>query len=140
MLDVSELQKSFTILQPRLHELADRFYETLWTEFPKAKALFTTTEMDKQKAGFIQGLEFIVAHLGQPEILRPYLSAMGIRHSCYGIKAQHYEWINVCLTRSLASCYGRAWNDAVADGWKQAIDLALGVMRAGADEVRMRAS
>lgn len=101
--------------------------------------MFVTTEMDKQKAGFIQGLEFIVAHLDQLDVLKQYLSDMGIRHSCYGIKARHYDWGSACLINSLAHCYGRSWKGPIEDNWKQAIDFAMQVMRTGADEVRMSA-
>lgn len=137
MLNVAVIQSSFSVLHPKLRDLADIFYEVLWTEFPDAKNLFVTTEMEKQKIGFMQGLEFIVAHLDKLDVLQQYLVDMGIRHSCYGIKAKHYGWVSKCMLRSLELWYGPAWMGAVEENWTQAVELAIQVMRKGADDVRM---
>ncbi len=140
MLDTKIIQDSYSILQPRLGALADKFYEVLWSDFPKTQALFVTTEIDKQKAGFIEGMDFIITHLHQGPVLEKYLEDMGIRHSCYGIKAKHYEWVSACLMKSLKHCYADSWQGRVEESWKDAVGLIVQVMRAGADKVRMKSA
>lgn len=134
-LNVELLRASFEKAKPIAGEVADKFYEHLWGDYPQSKALFKNVKMPNQKKALVGSLVFIVDNLENPEKLSEYLGAMGGRHVGYGTQPEHYEWVGASLLKTFAYFFGDDWTEELNNAWADAYGAITQLMLAGAEEV-----
>ncbi|MDH5691884.1 MAG: chemotaxis protein CheW [Gammaproteobacteria bacterium] len=127
-LDVETLEMSFQALAPRGAELVKRFYNTLFTNYPEVKPLFSKTTQAEQEKKLLAALQLVVSSLRAPGSLVANLSALGAKHQNYGAQPAHYEAVGGVLLQVLAEMTGDNWTEKVATAWKNAITTVARTM------------
>lgn len=133
-LNVELLQSSFALVAPSADELADYFYDRLFSDFPAVVPLFDGVEMSDQKKKLLASLKLVVENLRRPDVLAPALKDMGLRHVDYGAQEAHYPAVGQTLLKSLAHVAGDAWNPELTEAWAEAYSVVADLMLAGAAE------
>ena len=119
-LNVDLLESSFQAIAPKAEELADTFYDLLFTEYPAVKPLFAKTDLAQQKKHLIAALSTVVGNLRKPDALTKVLGELGIRHIDYGAQREHYPAVGQTLLAALAKVAGDSWTQELNDAWAEA--------------------
>lgn len=126
------LKTSFALLQARKATFTDRFYTTLFTDYPMAKPLFANTDMEEQPKKLFASLVLVVNNLTKPDVLADTLKGLGARHIKYGVLPEHYPMVGSTLLKSMAATLGEQWNDEYAEAWTAAYAAIVEIMLDGA--------
>lgn len=62
-------------------------------------------------------LNFSVARVDQPDMLRATLRELGKRHEHYGVKPEHYSAVGNSLLWTIQSAMGSDWTVEMATAW-----------------------
>lgn len=133
-LDINIIRESFEVAKPIADQVATKFYENLFSDYPQAKALFESVDMERQKKQLVGGLVKIVDSLDKPEELTKYLKASGKRHVGYGTQEEHYPLVGNTLIKTFAHFFGDQWTQELQDQWVMAYDFIAQTMIEGAKE------
>lgn len=112
-----------------LRVLGLRFYERLFEKYPGVKHLFHTPPEEQHKK-LMASIGSIVASVTNPEVMLPYLRAMGIRHIAYKTENAHYGAVSENLVAVLAehlSLEGE-WTEEMKTNWEAALSVISDVM------------
>jgi hemoglobin-like flavoprotein len=112
-----------------LRALGLRFYERLFEKYPAMRPLFQTPPEEQHKK-LMAAVAAIVASVTDPEVMLPYLRAMGIRHIGYKTEAAHYPAVAENLLAVLAehlSVEGE-WTEEIRANWETALTVISDVM------------
>lgn len=134
-IDTKTVSDSYRRLVPRADQLAQSFYDTLFTRHPEIAPLFDGVPMDDQKRKLVRALSLVVGHMQRPEFLRPYLQGLGALHVAYGVRSEHYPLVVECLLTALAETAGCEWSREEADAWRAALRVIADAMLVGAARV-----
>lgn len=112
-----------------LRALGLRFYERLFEKYPSVKHLFTTPPEEQHKK-LMASVGAIVASVTNPDVMLPYLRAMGIRHIAYKTENAHYGAVAENLIAVLAEHLSKEgeWTDEMANNWAEALNVIADVM------------
>lgn len=132
-LDINMIRSSFEKAKPIAGDVANKFYEFLFQDYPAAKGLFTDVNMAAQKKALINSLVYIVDHLEDGEKLTNYLKKMGSRHVNYGTEPEHYSWVGQSLLKTFAFFFGDEWTPELKSQWTQAYTFIAETMLEGAE-------
>jgi nitric oxide dioxygenase len=133
-LNVSVLEQSFNLVEPKAKEFADSFYDTLFTDCPESRPLFANTDMEKQKQKLIMSLVYVVTNLRYPEILKQTLKDLGAKHVTHGAVREQYPIVGDALLKTLKSYLGTSWTGEVEQAWNDAYQEIAALMIEGAQE------
>ncbi|AZO70477.1 MAG: hemin receptor [Mesorhizobium sp.] len=133
------VQDSFRDVVPIKTAAAALFYEKLFAIDGSLKALFHTTEMEKQGAKLMTALGFVVHGLSRAETILPTVQDLARRHVGYGVEEHHYPIVGQALIETLEAGLGEAFTADVREAWTAAYGLLAGVMIAAAREVQLAA-
>ena len=109
-------------------DIADEIYEVFFNKSEELARIFRNSDLDKQKSRLIEGLETIVALLGNEQELVTYLEDLGVRHLAYEVEPEHYPLIEASLVEVLAK-FADPYNIDV--NWQQLGALITSAMRSG---------
>jgi len=132
-LNVELLESSFNLLAPRADELADRFYDRLFTKYPQVRPMFPD-DVSEQKKKLVAALAMIVGNLRKPEALGQAVADLGIRHIDYGVTRDQYPVVGENLLATLAELAGDAWNPELEQAWADAYGAITQIIYAALDE------
>lgn len=112
-----------------LRTLGLRFYERLFEKYPGVRPLFNTPPEEQHKK-LMASVGAIVASVTNPEVMLPYLRAMGIRHISYRTEASHYGAVSENLIAVLAEHLSKEgeWTDEMQANWQKAMTIISDVM------------
>ncbi len=133
-LDVETLETSFALLEPKLEEVVDSFYDELFASYPEVRPLFANTSKAKQIRKLSAALRLVAGNLKNVDSLAKALTAMGARHQGYGVEAEHYEMVANSLLKVMKAAAGRAWTRNVNKAWTDALNVVAEVMLSAYDE------
>lgn len=111
------IEDSFALLAPQGEALVQRFYKTLFEDYPDVKPLFSEQGMGKQRMKLLESLQYIVKHLRKPNDLAAYLRKLGKRHAIYGVREEHYPMVADALLKTLEAFAGDAWTEELKNAW-----------------------
>jgi len=134
--DPKIIEDSFAVAKPIAADVADKFYEILWTDYPQSKALFANANMAKQKVALMNSLGQIVDHIRDAEWLTDYLYKLGERHAPYGTQPEHFDWVGASLLKSFAHFFGDDWTDELQQNWIGAYQAIAGLMLPGLSDAQ----
>ncbi len=127
-MNIDLLETTFTALAPQADELATKFYEQLFVNYPEVKPLFVGIDIESQKKKLIAALVLVVNNLRKPEVLGAALHDMGVRHQAYGVTAEQYPMVASTLLGVMAEMAGDLWTDEVAAAWTEALNSVATAM------------
>ena len=133
-LNIELLRSSFEKVKPIANDVADKFYEYLWTDYPASKAIFEGIDMKKQKGALLGSLVHIVDNL-ESDKLPTYLKKMGGRHVNYNTADEHYDLVGASLLKTFAYFFDDEWTDELQTAWADAYAVISSLMIEGAHEV-----
>lgn len=118
--------------------LGMRFYARLFENYPAVKPLFTTPPEEQHKK-LLASVAAIVGTVEKPDVLVPYLHAMGIRHLKYKTENAHYAAVAENLISVLAEHLSKEgqWTDEMKDTWQAALETVSKIMIEAADNPDM---
>ncbi|MEM9538442.1 MAG: globin family protein [Cyanobacteria bacterium P01_E01_bin.42] len=127
------LEASFALLQERKTSFTDRFYTTLFADYPVVKPLFAHVDMNEQPKKLFASLVLVVNNLTKPDVLTDALKGLGTRHIKYGVLPEHYPMVGNTLIKSMAVVLADRWTDEIAGAWTEAYAAIVEIMLEGAD-------
>lgn len=127
----SLIESSFQAVAPAATTLIDRFYQNLFTTAPSVRALFPE-DMTEQKRHLLAAVKLVAQNAGNLQSLQSALREMGARHIGYGALTAHYPVVRDVMLQTLSQVAGAAWNDALNDAWRHALNIVSGYMIEGA--------
>ncbi|MBI1297660.1 hemin receptor [bacterium] len=122
------VQRTFGLAAPMAEEIADRFYERLFTVDPSLQALFHGN-IQQQGNKLMTMLALAVRSLDRPETILEPVRRLGERHVQYGVQPHHYATVGAALLWTLGQVFGPAFTPEVEDAWTAAYMLLAGVMQ-----------
>lgn len=125
--------KIFQAINPAL--VADTFYARLFHEHPSLRKLFPA-DMQLQYAKLMDMLTTIVTRLDRTENFRDELSALAERHTGYGVKPAHYQYVGTALLWTLEQGLGADWTPELAGAWRSCY-AALSEVLVKAEEIKL---
>ena len=108
------VQRTFELAAPMAAEIADRFYERLFTVDPSLRALFHGN-IQQQGNKLITMLALVVRSLDRPETILEPARRLGERHVQYGVQPHHYATVGASLLWTLAQVFGPAFTPEVEE-------------------------
>lgn len=132
ILNVELLEDSFVQVKSVSTEFTQRFYTTLFADYPEVQSLFAGTDMDVQGKKLFQSLTVVIHHLRQPDVLSSALHGLGTQHLQYGVLPQHYPMVGSSLLKAFAATLGTAWTLETQQAWAEAYEVVAQLMLAGA--------
>ncbi len=132
--DVELLRKNFFDIAPKVEELTETFYATLFLRYPEVVPLFDGVNMQQQRRMLANALVFVVENLDAMDIAKGTLEEMGRRHLDYGALAEHYPAVGESLVHALATVSGDLWNDTLETQWVEAFGIVSSIMIEGAEK------
>ena len=133
-LQVEILEQSFEKVVPKKDEFVASFYNNLFTDYPAAKPLFSSTDMGAQKMKLLDSLVFVVKNLRQPEALTKALKGLGFRHVKYGALPEHYPLVGNSLLKTFEQYLGEDWTPETKQAWVDAYGVITELMLEGAED------
>jgi len=117
------VQSTFEIIAPKADAFAADFYQHLFARSPEVEPLFARVEMATMRLMLMRMIGVTVRGLHNlPQIL-PALRALGMRHSGYGVRTEHFDFAEDALLHALALHLGDAFGPEVRQGWREVFDL-----------------
>jgi methyl-accepting chemotaxis protein len=129
-LNVEELRRSFDLLVPKADELAEKFYDKLFQDYPEVMPLFQNVELKDQRTKLIASLQMIVKSLDNDD-LAPYLEAMGQRHKEYGVVDEQYGAVATTLISVMSELLEEEWTEELEVIWTDALTAVAEIMLSG---------
>jgi hemoglobin-like flavoprotein len=130
---IALVERSAIAASPHFEAMAEAFYDRLFAADPALRKLFTG-DAERQRVKFAAELRDIVLAIRGHETFLVRVRALGARHAGYGVRAAHYDTVEVALLAALGAELGPAWTEEVAQAWRLAYRLTAEVMMAGAFE------
>lgn len=106
-----------------------RFYERLFEKYPSVRPLFNTPP-EEQHTKLMASVAAIVASVTNPEVMLPYLHAMGIRHLKYKTEAAHYPAVQENFVAVLGEHLAQEgeWTEEMKQNWEAAMETVSNIM------------
>ncbi len=133
-IDVELIRKNFFKIAPKVDELTETFYATLFLRYPDVVPLFDGINMQQQRRMLANAIVFVVENLDAMDIASGTLEEMGRRHVGYGAQAEHYPAVGECLIHAMATVSGDDWNDELQAQWVEAYGVISSIMIKGAEK------
>lgn len=133
-LNVALLRESFSKIKPVAGQVAEKFFNNLWTDYPQTQTFFRNTNMAAQRFAFFQALAFIVDNLDKPGELEPFLRKLGALHLAHGVQDHHYGWAGVTLIKTLGPFLAADWTQSLINEWAKLYQKIAEMMQAGSSE------
>ena len=127
-LDVQTLEQTFKLLQPNIKAVVQRFYNRLFSRYPKVRPLFEHTTQAEQEKKLITALNVVMKNLRKPEALVNTLLTLGERHHSYGALPEHYAAVASILLDTFKEFTGDVWTPKVHDAWSSALETIAATM------------
>ncbi len=134
-INIELLESSFNLVALRADEMINLFYRRLFSEHPELRPMFPD-DMGEQEKHLADALSTIVGYLSDPELLKGYVSELGLRHIDYGVQREHYAIVGQTLLTTLAEVAGDAWTDEMYNAWADAYKSLQDIIFQALDEHR----
>lgn len=131
---VKIVQQSFLKITPIADVAASLFYARLFELDPSLRKLFSG-DMKRQGNMLMGMIGAAVRGLSDPNALIPVLTALGRRHTGYGVVDAHYTTVAEALLWTLEQGMGEEFTSETRNAWVAAYTLMATVMQQGAREM-----
>lgn len=126
---IEVIRGTWSTLAGRAELLTTAFYDRLFQIDSGAAALFAHVDMAAQRKKLAQSLAVVVHALDDPDSLLPAISALGKRHSHYGVEPHHFDSVGEALLTAIGTTMGSDYTQQIHDAWADAYTLVAAVMK-----------
>jgi hemoglobin-like flavoprotein len=106
--------KLFRDIDPKV--VGDTFYSKLFSDTPSLRHMFPRN-MEAQYQKLTDMLSTIVARLEKIDELSDDITALGKRHTGYGVRPGHYKLVGRALLWTLEQGLGMDWTPQLKEAW-----------------------
>lgn len=117
------VQSTFDLIASRADAFAADFYRCLFAQNPGLESLFTNVEMAAMRTMLMRMIGVTVRGLHNLPELLPKLRDLGLRHVGYGVRPEHFDFIEEALLHALKIHLGEAFSPDVRKGWREVFAL-----------------
>jgi hemoglobin-like flavoprotein len=128
---IARIRANYTALAPRLDEVVARFYQTLFREHPRLRAMFPQ-DMSRQQHHLAASLALVCRNIGHLDILDEPLMALGAAHAGFGVRPEQYPLVRDALIESIRHASEGAWTEQLHADWLEALNAVAAIMLKGA--------
>ena len=121
----------YELIAPRLHLLAEAFYDRLFAALPEARPLFKI-DIALQSQHLAAALALIVHNLRFLDALEAPLMELGVHHARVGVRPEQYPILCRTMVQSLASGSGEVWSEQLQADWTELLEWVSRIMMDGA--------
>lgn len=132
-LNTDLLISSFSTLREHEAKFSALFYQTLFSDYPQVKPLFTHTQMEEQSKKLFASLVLVIENLQKADVLTNALHGLGTRHVKYGVLPEHYPLVGGTLLKTMETTLKENWTAEVAAAWTEAYTAITKIMLEGTD-------
>jgi hemoglobin-like flavoprotein len=143
---IALIRETWPAVASKADALTATFYARLFEIDEGAARLFVHVDMSAQRKKLAQTLAVVVHALDDPDALLPAVSALGKRHTHYGVESHHFDSVGEALLTALGSTLGADYTQEIHDAWADAYAVLAAVMKralvraeTGAETASMRA-
>jgi hemoglobin-like flavoprotein len=112
--------------------VVERFYDRLLSQYPDLARFFEQRDMRIQASMLTMALVHVEGYYSHRfPATRHFLRVLGHRHYHAGVRPEDFPRFRDAMLDSLAEFLKDDWTTALAEEWRQAIDLATSVMLEG---------
>jgi hemoglobin-like flavoprotein len=129
--EISLVKDSFRKVVPIADQAAALFYARLFELDPALRPLFRG-DMAEQGRKLMTMIATAVAGLERPDHLLAGVRQLGLRHSTYGVRDEHYATVGTALLWTLEKGLGAEFTAEVRAAWTEVYTLLADTMRAAA--------
>jgi hemoglobin-like flavoprotein len=126
---ISLIRGTWPAVAAKADALTATFYARLFEIDGDAAKLFAHVDMAGQRKKLAQSLAVVVASLDDPDSLLPAISALGKRHTHYGVEHHHFDSVGEALLTALGTTLGPDYTQEIHDAWANAYALVAAVMK-----------
>ena len=126
--EVECLEESFAAIADQGEQLAKRFYERLFEQYPETQNLFDGVSIAGQEKKLLASLVLLVQNVQKPDVLTEYLTGLGARHMHYGVSAEDYPKVAENLLSVLEEFAGELWTSEVSVAWENTLNTVAKIM------------
>jgi hemoglobin-like flavoprotein len=134
---VALVQTSFAKVKPIAPVAADLFYGRLFETAPHLRPLFPE-DLSEQKKKLMTMLATAVHGLSNIGEIAPAVAALAVRHTAYGVKAEHYTPVGASLLWTLEKGLGEDFTPEVREAWTETYTFLAGFMIKAAEDAPPR--
>lgn len=126
---IALLESSFNRVKAEGVTFATSFYASLFEQHPEIAPLFGHADMRTQASKLLSAMNTIVNSFKDPDTLRGYLGALGLRHERrFMVKERDFIGFREVLIETLSEFEGDDWTDELGEVWTLAFDEIARVM------------
>jgi len=129
--EITLVKDSFRKLAPIADQAAALFYARLFELDPSLRGLFHG-DMAEQGRKLMQMIGLAVGGLDRLEELVPAVRQLGLRHTAYQVRDEHYETVGEALLWTLGRGLGPAFTSDMQAAWAKTYWTLAETMKAGA--------
>jgi NAD(P)H-flavin reductase/hemoglobin-like flavoprotein len=130
--DQVAIDASLHVVAPDARHMVADFYERLFVDSPRLRALFPD-QMGDQRERLLSALLAVVGEPAPTDDLIEQLKQLGRDHRKFGARPAHYASVGKALVGALSTLAGEAWTPEVERAWLARYTAAANVMLAAAD-------
>jgi hemoglobin-like flavoprotein len=116
---IGHLRHSMSLLPMEGLSPVHEFYRRLFELAPDARSLFTI-DIGLQAKKFSDMLEWVIAHLENPDELSREMRELGARHKGYGVKVDQYASVGSALIWMFQHTLGDRFTPEMEEAWLEA--------------------
>lgn len=129
--EITLVRSSFAKVAPIADQAAALFYTRLFELDPSLRNLFRG-DIAAQGKKLMQTIGYCVASLDRLAAIVPVVRELGLRHSSYHVRDEHYETVGTALLWTLEKGLGADFTPETKNAWAKVYWLLAETMKAGA--------
>ncbi len=126
------LHESLELFLSRGNELSAKLHENLRATNLEFRDLFARTDLSAHYAAFLGALEFVVRNYEHRPVLERTFRELGLRHTRYGARPEHFAVFGDCMLRAMGQLMGARWTLPLDLAWRTAFENMAEMMLDGA--------
>lgn len=135
---IENIRDSFRAVAPRADDLAEQFFDTLFTREPFLRSVFPTDHWLRAR-DLLGGLALLLKHLHRIDTIELSLAELGAKAQRAGVSPHHYGRARQAMIDTLRSM-DPDWSDDLEGDWTQALNAASSLVLLGAGRARAKAA
>jgi hemoglobin-like flavoprotein len=127
---IARVRHSFEAVSTQPRALAALFYQELFAESPRLRALFPS-DLTSLQGHFEAALLLVIRNLEDLSTIEASLRELGVAHTHWGAKPEDYAFVREALIRAIRASSAE-WSERLEHDWRGAITAVCVSMLRGA--------
>ena len=122
------LEQSFEKMQPRANAFVDSFFKNLFTDFPKAKSVFSAVSPTQRDNKLLSSVMFVVENAKKEGALDEAIQGIGASHADAEELQEFAPAFRSTFAKTFSQYLGDDWTPEVQAAWGDTYDVLTKVM------------